>query len=70
MLLFSEYVSSIAFTLYFLLCSCLTLCCSRDPRTGLLVGVKTNWNVLNMALLLLGPTSERSLCIYLLFFQV
>jgi len=41
-----------------------------DPKTNKLTGVKTNWNLLNVSLLIIGPTSEKMLVIYLLAFQV
>jgi hypothetical protein len=41
-----------------------------NPATGRLEGIPTNWNLLNMALLVLGPQTERNLCIVLLVFQV
>mmetsp|Transcript_4022 Transcript_4022/g.8699 ORF Transcript_4022/g.8699 Transcript_4022/m.8699 type:complete len:199 (-) Transcript_4022:31-627(-) len=40
-----------------------------DKETGLLHGVKSHMNLLNLTLLILGPMTERSLCIVLMVFQ-
>jgi UDP-N-acetylglucosamine--dolichyl-phosphate N-acetylglucosaminephosphotransferase len=40
-----------------------------NERTGLLHGVPSHLNLVNQTLVLLGPMSERSLCIVLLAFQ-
>jgi len=40
-----------------------------NPDTKLLYGIPTNWNLVNLTLLIFGPMSERNLCIVLLLFQ-
>ena len=40
-----------------------------NTKTKLLEGKPTNLNLLNLFLCVLGPTSERNLCVYLLTFQ-
>jgi UDP-N-acetylglucosamine--dolichyl-phosphate N-acetylglucosaminephosphotransferase len=40
-----------------------------DTDTGRLKGVKSNMNLLNLVLLILGPLKERDVCIALLIFQ-
>ena len=46
----------------------------RLPRlnkdTGKLEGISTNLNLVNLALVIFGPKTERTLCIMLLLFQV
>eukprot|EP01098_Paradermamoeba_levis_P015016 TRINITY_DN7419_c0_g2_i2.p1 TRINITY_DN7419_c0_g2~~TRINITY_DN7419_c0_g2_i2.p1 ORF type:complete len:353 (+),score=69.61 TRINITY_DN7419_c0_g2_i2:107-1165(+) len=43
---------------------------SYNKKTGKLECVTTHWNLINLALYILGPTSERMLTIYLCIFQV
>lgn len=39
-----------------------------DEKTGLLNAIKTNLTLINLFLLIKGPTSEKNLCRYLLTF--
>lgn len=41
-----------------------------NKDTGKLEGVKTHYNLVNLVLLVMGPMTERSLCVFLLVFQV
>lgn len=41
-----------------------------DAKTKLLHGQKEHWNLLNIALRILGPQREQDICNYLLIFQV
>lgn len=43
---------------------------SYNPDTKLLTGKKINWNLLNVALRITGPTREQDICNYLLIFQI
>jgi len=41
-----------------------------NKKTGKLEGISTHWNLVNMFLLLLGPMTERDLCVVILGFHV
>jgi len=41
-----------------------------NSKTKLLTGKNENWNLLNVALKIIGPTREQDICNYLMIFQI